>query len=751
MTMMPIATHAYGAIDAAADVEARDAFDDESDVASEVASFASRRRRRWRCISAVAVVAALAAVFVSRGTDRSVEGGRAVRARTRPPFELPADLGAALANLGAADGFGDEEEDDATAMLALPNGRGVVVSHKGGLNATLRRVKRLLDRERSKGEERVLADADRECRARAVLDDGGLDEPAPAPSAEKMTKKLRRARDKDAEALKAHGAMLAARAEARLGGKFSWRKAASTTAEKVWDNGGKANGQVSAAKVVGDKFCWKESYGRGAGKVPSECPGQRVFGAFCYDHCSKFGRNFESFGADCHQKCRPQDDDHGLLCHNGNWGRGVGESHCDWYDAAELGIAQKSESTSKSANSRALLDFLDDVGDWFEDAGKAVTGQIYLVCGGKACPSHLEGCLLLCYPRCPSTHPVEIGCNLCGMDCDADYGGGIAPSCMKKTVFSPGIDTKSCEPGYEADAGLCYRPCAPGYTGIGPVCWGDPPDGWVNCGMGAAENDDVCAKTVADQILGPLETVAFVATLGTSSAAATAVKATTTAAKTATKAAKVSRVSSAARRLREHLPEMVPTKTEAGMKIHTAYAAIDDLVVAETDTDKARAAATLISTIDPTGISGTVAAFAFDTCDRYFTSTTDHSCDETKRGYKDEHYRGCQNKTRSGRTCQHWNMMLPHTHEHHDPGPEYDTGKHNYCRNPDRFGETIWCYTTDPKTRWEYCDTVAEMELKEAGKRAAREVERRLKARYEAAGVPKNKRVRARSIFRNIG
>ena len=27
----------------------------------------------------------------------------------------------------------------------------------------------------------------------------------------------------------------------------------------------------------------------------------------------------------------------------------------------------------------------------------------------------------------------------------------------------------------------------------------------------------------------------------------------------------------------------------------------------------------------------------------------------------------------------------------------------NYCRNPDDDGY-LWCYTTDPDTRWEYCD-----------------------------------------------
>jgi len=60
-------------------------------------------------------------------------------------------------------------------------------------------------------------------------------------------------------------------------------------------------------------------------------------------------------------------------------------------------------------------------------------------------------------------------------------------------------------------------------------------------------------------------------------------------------------------------------------------------------------------------------------------------------------YRGCQTKTRSGRTCQVWGQDVPHSHT---------TGKNieeNYCRNP-AYDTTIWCYTTDPKKRWENCD-----------------------------------------------
>ena len=60
-----------------------------------------------------------------------------------------------------------------------------------------------------------------------------------------------------------------------------------------------------------------------------------------------------------------------------------------------------------------------------------------------------------------------------------------------------------------------------------------------------------------------------------------------------------------------------------------------------------------------------------------------------------QNYRGKQNITQSGRTCQMWTSQTPHSHTR--------SGEGNYCRNPD--GETKpWCYTTDPDVRFEFCD-----------------------------------------------
>ena len=93
----------------------------------------------------------------------------------------------------------------------------------------------------------------------------------------------------------------------------------------------------------------------------------------------------------------------------------------------------------------------------------------------------------------------------------------------------------------------------------------------------------------------------------------------------------------------------------------------------------------------------------------------EHGCDETLEG-DGAGYVGCQTVTRSGKTCQRWDTLSPHSHSRGFSGyyksywdglGEDAESAGNYCRNPD--GEpSIWCYTDDPNSRWEYCDPVAE-------------------------------------------
>ncbi|XP_035679197.1 uncharacterized protein LOC118417664 [Branchiostoma floridae] len=66
-------------------------------------------------------------------------------------------------------------------------------------------------------------------------------------------------------------------------------------------------------------------------------------------------------------------------------------------------------------------------------------------------------------------------------------------------------------------------------------------------------------------------------------------------------------------------------------------------------------------------------------------------------------YRGTVSVTESGKTCQRWDSQEPH--EHSRTLANYPSAglEQNYCRNPDGWTE-VWCYTTDPDTRYERCD-----------------------------------------------
>ncbi|XP_030053923.1 plasminogen [Microcaecilia unicolor] len=66
-------------------------------------------------------------------------------------------------------------------------------------------------------------------------------------------------------------------------------------------------------------------------------------------------------------------------------------------------------------------------------------------------------------------------------------------------------------------------------------------------------------------------------------------------------------------------------------------------------------------------------------------------------------YRGTASMTISGKTCQAWNSRTPHNHAKTPENHPLADLTRNYCRNPDN-DISPWCYTTDPRVRWEYCN-----------------------------------------------
>ncbi|XP_066278989.1 sortilin-related receptor-like [Branchiostoma lanceolatum] len=65
-------------------------------------------------------------------------------------------------------------------------------------------------------------------------------------------------------------------------------------------------------------------------------------------------------------------------------------------------------------------------------------------------------------------------------------------------------------------------------------------------------------------------------------------------------------------------------------------------------------------------------------------------------------YRGNTSKTSTGRTCQSWDSQTPHQHDRTPENVPWAGLEGNYCRNPDQ-AITLWCYTTDPGWRWDWC------------------------------------------------
>lgn len=175
-----------------------------------------------------------------------------------------------------------------------------------------------------------------------------------------------------------------------------------------------------------------------------------------------------------------------------------------------------------------------------------------------------------------------------------------------------------CNSGEDRNAGLCYPKCRSGYNGVGPVCWGNPPSGWVNCGMGAAKTSATCAMVTGNQIISIGNMAVSIATLGGSSSA-----------KASFDLGNYAKIKDMYNKIKAFYDankaaiETTKTIITDAVKVKTAITAMAGLIdgAASDETkwqDLLRNTALLISAFDPTGVSGVVAAYAYAKCSTYF-------------------------------------------------------------------------------------------------------------------------------------
>lgn len=317
-----------------------------------------------------------------------------------------------------------------------------------------------------------------------------------------------------------------------------------------------------AAPAARGEFCWRESYGRGVGTIPTSCNGGQQYDAgLCYDQCQS---GMKGVGPVCWGSCPGGWTDHGVGCTKpAPYGRGGGYPWKFGDALNDSGMFQRCEADNGRGNC--------------EKNGAVV------------------------YPKCkPGYH--QVGCCVCSPDCPAGFGDTGATCTKPSYGRGAGKIPTACAGGAEYDAGLCYTGCRAGFSGVGPVCWGQCPAGWVNCGAGCASSADECAGAITDQVVSVLDVAANIAlTVATSGGGTAAKAAITTSAKSAAHRVMAKGVSKAAmkKKMRELANEAGQTIQEKQLEIMASMAMGEDFDPYE---------------LDPTGVASIVKAYNKPVC-----------------------------------------------------------------------------------------------------------------------------------------
>jgi hypothetical protein len=238
--------------------------------------------------------------------------------------------------------------------------------------------------------------------------------------------------------------------------------------------------KTSAARLP---FCWRQSYGRTAGKPMICSPGYNQDTAgLCYKNCAADEKGIATF---CYKNCPAGYADNGLYCGKpAAYGRGAGYP---WK------IGDKPFNLD-SARDRCAKD------------------------NAQGCEQN--GAII--YPKCKAGFHA-VGSNICSPDCPQGWED-IGVSCKKPNYAREVKPLQTCPAGLEQDAALCYPGCKNDYKGVGPVCWQNCPSQQnVDCGAGCATTKGQCAKAVftmtSAPIIAALKIAGLIVTAGGSSVA----------------------------------------------------------------------------------------------------------------------------------------------------------------------------------------------------------------------------------------
>ncbi len=217
--------------------------------------------------------------------------------------------------------------------------------------------------------------------------------------------------------------------------------------------------RVAALKTP---YCYRQTYGRGAGEAMDCAAGQERGGLLCYPPTQP---GYYCDGPVCYGNCPAGFTDHGAVCLKpAPYGRGSG--YAIW-----------NETKCNNENSQ----------------GCEQNGAYY-------------------YPKCqPNFHAV--GCCICSPDCPSGMADTGVDCAKTSYTRGAGVPLSGCRAGLERGGLLCYPPTQSGYYCNGPTCSQQCPAAQpTDCGAGCATTKSECASDTASMILAPILAAIQIAT-----------------------------------------------------------------------------------------------------------------------------------------------------------------------------------------------------------------------------------------------